>query len=459
MDIIELEHWVPDPESPGRLKYAGQPVALDVFMELKYRLESMGNLPDEYFLINMDWEKGRKIPKGAYIFCTTDYGASEGVYIDVYLKWYEDGKPITKTFITGKTLGENGNDLDRMFLISSAITKAFHGENAAHSRHDRVNGQEDKGGSILHLSMREQDTVISALVEQRERQESSLCQTEQLLRRMTGGITGYMSLIGQRPLHMSETDRALIAIRDGDLGEFKELLPRITEQENLDGLLLEAARRPGAVGRKMAMLLLEGHQYTESVYKQVCEKAVEAVDSEKTALLQEQASAHTDKLSPDFFGNLARYACRWPGVWFLAEQIMERCSQEEVLAAPEDLLEIWAVCGEMGVPKVMARAGVNGDHVLRPMIGSGRRNAEWELQILLDFGMKISPGNYDALKACVEHRRTDIGKLLIDHGMDFEAFAFQVKGQDSVIGSDTYIELAEHWQERQQQEPGQEQTM
>ena len=78
---------------------------------------------------------------------------------------------------------------------------------------------------------------------------------------------------------------------------------------------------------------------------------------------------------------------------------------------------------------------------------------------LLDFGMKISPGNYDALKACVEHRRTDIGKLLIDHGMDFEAFAFQVKGQDSVIGSDTYIELAEHWQERQQQEPGQEQTM
>ena len=270
MDIIELEHWVPDPESPGRLKYAGQPVALDVFMELKYRLESMGNLPDEYFLINMDWEKGRKIPKGAYIFCTTDYGASEGVYIDVYLKWYEDGKPITKTFITGKTLGENGNDLDRMFLISSAITKAFHGENAAHSRHDRVNGQEDKGGSILHLSMREQDTVISALVEQRERQESSLCQTEQLLRRMTGGITGYMSLIGQRPLHMSETDRALIAIRDGDLGEFKELLPRITEQENLDGLLLEAARRPGAVGRKMAMLLLEGHQYTESVYKQVC---------------------------------------------------------------------------------------------------------------------------------------------------------------------------------------------
>ena len=43
--------------------------------------------------------------------------------------------------------------------------------------------------------------------------------------------------------------------------------------------------------------------------------------------------------------------------------------------------------------------------------------------------------------------------------MDFEAFAFQVKGQGSMIGSDTYIKLAEHWQERRQQEPGQEQTM
>ena len=114
MDIIELD------------KRAAQ----EVFHELKYRLESMGYLPDEYFLLDSQWENGREIPKGANIFCTTDYGASEGVYLDVYLKWYEDQKPVTKSFITGKTLGENGNDMDRMFLISSAITKAFHGDNA-----------------------------------------------------------------------------------------------------------------------------------------------------------------------------------------------------------------------------------------------------------------------------------------------------------------------------------------
>ena len=146
--------------------------AQEVFEELKHRLESQGYLPDEYFLMDREWENGRKIPEDADFFCTTDYGGSEGVYLDVYLKWYENGKPITKSFITGKTLGESGNDLDRMFLISSAITKAFHGDHATHARYMKIGGvEEDTGGVVVHLSAEEQRTIISALVEQRERQE------------------------------------------------------------------------------------------------------------------------------------------------------------------------------------------------------------------------------------------------------------------------------------------------
>ena len=157
MKIIELEKWKPSEDDPRRREYAGQRVAQEVFEELKHRLESQGYLPDEYFLMDAAWENGREIPKDADVFCTTDYGGSEGVYLDVYLKWYDENQKqsFTKSFITGKTLGENGNDLDRMFLISSAITKAFHGDHAGHTRFQKINGvEDDTGGAVMHLSQR-----------------------------------------------------------------------------------------------------------------------------------------------------------------------------------------------------------------------------------------------------------------------------------------------------------------
>lgn len=248
MDIIELERWKPSEANPHKLEYAGQPVAQEVFEELKHRLEGMGYLPDEYFLLDGHWKDGREIPKDADIFCTTDYGASEGVYLDVYLKWYEDGKPITRSFITGKTLGENGNDLDRMFLTASAITKAFHGDHATHTRYMKIGGvEEDTGGSVVHLSQQEQKVIIEALVEQRERQEQAMGQTEQLLRRMTGSITEYVNTVGMRPLRMSDFDKAVLAIQDGELEAFKKYAAKVPYQQE-ETLLLDGGWPPGGRG-------------------------------------------------------------------------------------------------------------------------------------------------------------------------------------------------------------------
>ena len=128
MNIIELERWKPSSDDPHKMEYAGQRTGREVFAELKQRLESLGLLPEEYFLIGRNWEHGEEIPKDADMFVTTDYGGNEGIYLNIYMKWDEDSKPVTKTFATGKTLGDTGADLDRMFLISSAITKAFHGD-------------------------------------------------------------------------------------------------------------------------------------------------------------------------------------------------------------------------------------------------------------------------------------------------------------------------------------------
>ncbi len=52
MNVIELEHWEPSKEDPSRLEYVGQPLAAEVFEELKHRLEGMGYLPDKYFLMD-----------------------------------------------------------------------------------------------------------------------------------------------------------------------------------------------------------------------------------------------------------------------------------------------------------------------------------------------------------------------------------------------------------------------
>lgn len=95
---------------------------------------------------------------------------------------------------------------------------------------------------ILHLNPAEQRTFINALVEQRERQEQAMSQTEQLLRRMTGSITAYMDEVGQRPLRLSDYDKAVLAIRDGEFEAFSSLYPRVPDRA--DDLLIEAGGAP-----------------------------------------------------------------------------------------------------------------------------------------------------------------------------------------------------------------------
>ena len=215
MKQIEFERWEPDAENPHKLNYAGQRTAEEVFHELKAQLDSVGYLPDEYFTMDWRWEHGRQIPKGADFFCKTDYGANEGIYLDVYLEWQEGDKPKKECFITGKTLGESGADLDRIFLISSAITKAFRGDNSVHARYMVVRGQaETKETMTLHLSPDEQRLVAQALAEQRIRLGPQAEGEEKLLRRMTGSVTEYMDAAGLSK-RLDENDRALLAEHDG----------------------------------------------------------------------------------------------------------------------------------------------------------------------------------------------------------------------------------------------------
>ena len=215
MKQIEFERWEPDAENPCNLKYAGQRKAEDVFHELEAQLDSVGYLPDEYFTMDWRWDHGRQIPKGADFFCKTDYGGSEGIYLDVYLEWQEGDKPKKECFITGKTLGESGADLDRMFLISSAITKAFRGDNSVHARYMVAGRQPEPAETMsLNLSPDEQRLVAQALAEQCIRLGPRAEGEEKLLRRMVGNVAEYMDAAGLLD-RLGENDRALLDQHDG----------------------------------------------------------------------------------------------------------------------------------------------------------------------------------------------------------------------------------------------------
>ena len=460
MNVIELERWKPSEADPRKLEYAGQPMAQEVFEELKHRLESMGYLPDEYFLMDSHWEGGREIPRDADIFCTTDYGGCEGVYLDVYLKWYEDGKPITKSFITGKTLGENGNDLDRMFLISSAITKAFHDDHATHARHMQIGGvEEDTGGAVVHLSQQEQKVIIEALVEQRERQEQAMSQTEQLLRRMTGSITEYVNTVGMRPLRMSDFDKAVLAIQDGELEAFKKYAAKVPYQQE-ETLLVEAAGRPGAVGRKMTELLMRDRCNIDyAAYCNACKRAIDINDPEKVLSMMVRAQASVPQLEPSFFGEMASYA--HSDHRFIAKEIIKRCGEEQIAAAPSFLLEQFAMDKDFRTLSALVEKGISGGgssaRTLHMLTYEGRDS--WIAEELLEKRMWVDANDYSALHVCVQNDAVEVCKLLLDGGMDFDQYRQWAQTRPCAGHEETLQTLEDYWSEMQtatEQTPAQE---
>ena len=449
MEPIELSRWEPSPEDPRRKQYAGQRTAQEVFEELRHRLEGMGYLPDEYFLMNRDWENGREIPRDADIFCTTDYGGSEGVYLDVYLKWYEDSRPVTKSFITGKTLGETGADLDRMFLISSAITKAFHGDGETYARHLRQGERAEPEGMIVHLNPTEQRTIIEALVEQQERQEQAMSQTEQLLRRMTGSITAYMDEVGRYPLHISDYDKTVLAIRDGEFDAFKNLYPRVSDQT--DDLLIEVAGRPGVVGGNMTLILLAAvERFSPEAYLTACKRAVETGDSWRVQTLVKESEGRLSEPLPSLHGEVILYAytnnCR-----NIAKDLIAQCTSEQIAAAPPNLLRLVAERLDFQTAMELVDKGVQpGNYVADVLHTLTGQHQEWMAEKMLEHGMPVEPDNYAALYVCVNNQAADIAKLLLDKGIDLDRYQAWAEKQRKNEGyEETMAELTEYWSELQ----------
>lgn len=84
------------------------------------------------------------------------------------------------------------------------------------------------------------------------------------------------------------------------------------------------------------------------------------------------------------------------------------------------------------------------------------QHQNWMAERLLEHGMPVAPDNYTALYACLNNGAVDIGKLLLDRGIDLERYQiWAVKQRRSEGYMEAMEELTSYW-EKQQSGPQQD---
>ena len=452
MEPIQMENWKPKADDPRYVEFDSLRSAEEVFEELRQRLEGIGMLPDEYFDLNMQWWRGKEIPRGADVFCTTDYGESEGIYVDVYLKWYDEQEKqiVTKSFITGKTLGRTGADLDRMFLVASAITKAIHGERGQYVRYKQLGQEEPTESMLISLSPMERKLFVEALVDRRKKLIGEMDGTEQLLRRMVGSITDFIDKAGGRPLHMSDFDKAALAVRDGEMEAFKELYPKAIDR--VGELLIDAAGHAGTTGRKMTDLLLANvKQFDYVFYLAANKKAAEIGDVTRVKYMMENAMDRAEGATASYYGRVIEYAqLHNPRV---AEELIRWCPASWIAAASPNLMVNAIRNRNYRSIRDLVNKGLNTaaaqEHIFQTAYTSGDRDMA---DFLVSVNMKINMEGYGVLNTCITYDDSKTAIKLLDMGMDFDGFLEWANNHYVDRKSEAFAAVREHWNASHPQE-------
>lgn len=152
---FNLDRWS-EPDEQRRVRHIGMADARETFEKLKKHLEATGLLPDEYFLFDGEYETQLKgeLPNFDHALCVPNYGASEGIYLDISLVCRnEDGSRKFIPFATGKTLEESGDAFLRMHRIAGECSLLLNGRGICFERSE----------TPLFLTSEETDAVINAL--------------------------------------------------------------------------------------------------------------------------------------------------------------------------------------------------------------------------------------------------------------------------------------------------------
>ena len=123
IQTIDVDRWS-EPNERHMVKHIGMIKAKDAFDQLYTHLQVKNLLPDEYFLFtDRNFPDNAELPNFTTAICHTDFGGSEGIYIDIDLKC--DGRPIH--FATGKTLYEDADAFFKMSRIAAECSLMLNG--------------------------------------------------------------------------------------------------------------------------------------------------------------------------------------------------------------------------------------------------------------------------------------------------------------------------------------------
>ena len=248
---------------------------------------------------------------------------------------------------------------------------------------------------------------------------------------------------------MSDYDKTVLAIRDGELSAFWALYPKALDQA--DSLLVETAGRPGAVGRRMTLSLLSvATNISPSSYLTACKRAVDTGDGQRVRSLIERAESCLSEPLPSLPGAAILHAYM-NDHRNIAKDLIAQCTSEQIAAAPPNLLRLVAERLDFQTAMELVDKGVQpGNYVADVLHTLTGQHQEWMAEKMLEHGMPVEPDNYAALYVCVNNQAADIAKLLLDKGIDLDRYQAWAEKQRKNEGyEETMAELTEYWSELQ----------
>ena len=202
----------------------------------------------------------------------------------------------------------------------------------------------------------------------------------------------------------------------------------------------------------MARVLSNQVRFSEEVYRTACQKAIDIADGDRTQLLLAAADHYVEDLSQSFRGEVASFAYR-DQPW-IAREIVKKCSPEQIAAAPSDLLIDSLRQNDYSTAWRLAEGGINTDTCFADIAAICKGKGMERMAIdLLQQGAKVSQGNVYALHACIQYECPELGKFLLDQGMNLDHYKeWAVRQSSGLRSNDTLASLEEHWNELQAQE-------